>query len=87
MKRLGRVIHVSSSQNLILKAEGMPKIGAKVVDENLKFVGSVFDVFGPVSSPYVTVKPVTLEPQQLIENTLYTIPSTRRRKEKRRYGG
>lgn len=86
MKRLGRVLHVSSSRNLILKAENSPKIGNKVVDENLKFVGTVFDVFGPVFQPYVSVKPVTSEPQRLIRNTLYTIPSARRRKEKRKYG-
>jgi rRNA processing protein Gar1 len=71
---------------LILKAGNSPKIGDKVVDENLKIIGTVFDVFGPVSQPYVSVKPVASEPQRLIENTLYTVPSTRRRKEKRKYG-
>lgn len=86
LQRLGRVLHVSSSRNLILKAEALPKIGDKVVDENLKSVGTVFDVFGPVSSPYAAVKPSILEPQRLIENTLYTIPSTAGRKEKRKHG-
>jgi len=87
LKRLGHVLHVSSSRNLILKAESMPKIGNKVVDEDLKFVGAVFDVFGPVSSPYVSIKPAISEPQHLIEKTLYTSPSNRRRKEKRKYEG
>ena len=86
MKRLGRVLHISSSRHLILRAEISPKIGNKVIDENLKTVGTVFDVFGPVSSPYVSVKTTTSEPQHLIERTVYTIPSARRRKEKRKYG-
>ena len=86
LKRLGHVLHVSSSRNLILKAESLPKINSEVVDENLKFVGTVFDVFGPVSSPYISVKPAKPEPRRLIEKTLYTTPSTRRRKEKRKYG-
>jgi RNA-binding protein len=64
----------------------MPKIGDKVADENLKTVGTVFDVFGPVSSPYVAVRPTISEPQCLVKNVLYTIPSTARRKEKKKYG-
>ncbi len=86
MQHLGRVLHVSSSRNLILKADSLPKIGDKVVDEKLEFVGTVFDVFGPVSSPYIAVRPVMSELQHFIENTLYTIPSAMRRKEKRKYG-
>lgn len=85
MKRLGSVLHVSSSRNLVLKAETLPKIGETVVDENLKAVGSVFDIIGPVSSPYITVKPRTPEPQLLIKKTLYSVPSVGR-KEKRNYG-
>jgi len=63
----------------------LPKIGDMVVDENLKVVGSVFDIIGPVSSPYVTVKPTTPEPQRMVRNTLYTVPSSGR-KEKRKHG-
>jgi RNA-binding protein len=87
LKRLGRVIHVSASRNLVLKAETVPRIGDKVVDENLKTVGSVFDIIGPVSSPYVSVKSTTSEPQRFVKDTLYTIPSVTKRKEKNRYGG
>jgi len=69
-----------------LKAETLPEIHNKVVDENLESVGTVFDIFGPVSSPYLAVKPVISEPQRLIKNMLYAIPFTKRRKEKRKYG-
>jgi len=36
--------------------ENVPKIGDRVVDEKLKHIGDVGDVFGPVSSPYAVVK-------------------------------
>lgn len=82
MQYLGRVLHVSSSRNLILKAKTMPKIGADVADENLKSVGTVFDVFGPVHAPYVAVKPRTIEPQRLINHLLYTVIINEKRKRK-----
>ncbi|MFQ6086575.1 MAG: H/ACA ribonucleoprotein complex subunit GAR1 [Candidatus Bathyarchaeia archaeon] len=84
MKRLGRVLHVSSSKNLILKAEKLPRINDKVVDENLKPVGTVFDVFGPVSSPYVAVKPSLEEPQRFVNRVLYVFPSLKRKWKKRK---
>ncbi len=80
MIRLGRALHLSSSGKIIVKVENTPKIGDKVVDENLKVVGEVFDIMGPVSSPYAAVKPKTL-PESLVNKTLYFLPSkgTRRK--------
>lgn len=74
MQRIGRVLHVSSDKNLILKAEKIPRIGDKVVDELLKPVGTIFDIFGPVSSPYASVKPKVKEPHNLVGHVLYTSP-------------
>lgn len=84
MQRLGRVLHVSSSRNLILKAEKPSKISDRVVDESLKSVGTVFDVFGPVSAPYVAVKPSIEEPQRFVNRILYVLPSVKRSRKKRR---
>jgi len=81
LQRLGQVFHISPSRNIIIKIEGLPKIGETVVDENLKPVGKIFDIFGPVSSPYATIKPTTHELEKLTNKTLYVLPS-KRRKEK-----
>jgi len=81
LQRLGLVLHISPSRNIIIKIEKTPRIGETVVDENLKPVGKVFDIFGPVSSPYVAVKPTIREPEKLTNNMLYVLPS-KRRKEK-----
>lgn len=78
------MLHVSSSKNLILKAEKLPRIKDKVVDENLKSVGTVFDVFGPVSSPYVAVKPSVEEPKRFVNHVLYVFPSLKRKWKKRK---
>lgn len=78
------MLHVSSSKNLILKAEKLPRIKDKVVDENLKPVGTVFDVFGPVSSPYVAVKPSVEAPQRFVNRVLYVFPSLKRKRKKRK---
>ena len=79
MQRLGRVINVTPSQNIIVKAEKAPKIGSAVVDENLKTIGKVFDVIGPVPSPYAVVRPVVKEPEKLAGKQLYLLSSERAR--------
>ena len=85
MQRLGLVLHVSPSRNLIMKVEKVPKIGETVVDENLKQVGKVFDILGPTSSPYVAIRPTVRDPEKMINRPVYVIPS-KRRKEKNKYG-
>jgi len=65
----------------VIKIENIPRIGETVVDENLRAVGKIFDIFGPVSSPYATIKPTIREPERLTNKTLYVLPS-KRRKEK-----
>jgi RNA-binding protein len=85
LHRIGHVLHVSNTKNMIIKAENIPRIGDEVANEKLKPVGTVFDVFGPTSSPYVAVKPISQNPEQLVKHVLYAIPSKAgRRKRKRR---
>ena len=61
LRRLGKVLHLSKSGNLILRLEqkGVPVIGSKVCDYKLRSVGVVNNVLGPVKTPYVSVKPAT----------------------------
>ena len=85
MQRLGLILHISPSRNMIMKVENIPRIGETVVDENLKPVGKVFDILGPVSSPYVAIRPIIRDPEKLVNKPVYVLPS-RRRKEKNKYG-
>lgn len=66
---------LTPSKSLIVKAEKAPKIGSEVVDENLNVVGKVFDIIGPVSAPYVVVKPTVREPAKLVNKPVYLLLS------------
>jgi len=77
------VSNVSPSRNVIVKAENTPKLGSEVFDENLKVVGKVFDIIGPVTSPYAVIKPTISEPIKLLNKPVYLILSkTQRSKNK-----
>ncbi|MEM2970935.1 MAG: Gar1/Naf1 family protein [Candidatus Bathyarchaeia archaeon] len=82
MQRIGRVLHISPSRNVIVKIENMPQIGAMVVDENLAVVGKVFEIFGSVSSPYAAIKPNIGNADKLVNKMLYVLPSKRERRKK-----
>lgn len=69
---------------MILKAENIPRIGDHVINEKLKSVGIVFDVFGPTSSPYVAIKPNTQNPEQFVNQILYTTSSRNRTKKRKK---
>lgn len=85
MQRIGSVVHISSDGNMILKAEkNIPRIGDQATDESLKAVGTVFDVFGPVSNPYVAVRPSVDEPSRFVQHVLYAAPSEKRIMKRRR---
>jgi RNA-binding protein len=79
LQRLGKVLHVTPSQNIVVKTDKAPKIGSAVVDENLKVVGKIFDVIGPVSSPYVFVKSAIKESEKLTSKQLYVLLSKKER--------
>jgi RNA-binding protein len=82
LKRIGPVLHISPSRNIIIKTQNLPRIGETVVDENLKPIGKIFDIIGPVSSPYVTIRPTIPNPQELTKKTLYASPQRGERRKK-----
>jgi len=79
LQRLGKVLSVTPSQSIVVKVDKPPNLGAAVIDENLKVVGRIFDIIGPVSSPYAVIKPSVKDPEKLANRQLYVSPSERRR--------
>ena len=75
---------MNPSKNMIIKAINLPRIGDDAVDENLKKIGKVFDVFGPVASPYVAVRPSVENPTRFINHAVYAFPSSKPRRQWRR---
>jgi RNA-binding protein len=79
LQKLGRVRALTPSKNIIIKTEKVPKIGFDVVDENLNVIGKVFDIIGPVSSPYAVVKPTVKEPAKFVNRPVYLLLSKTKR--------
>jgi RNA-binding protein len=79
LQRLGRVLNVTPSKNLVVKLEKAPKMGAAVIDENLKVIGKIFDIIGPVTSPYAVIKPSVKDSEILANKQLYILPLRRER--------
>jgi RNA-binding protein len=74
LQRLGKVLNVTPSQSVIVKIDKPLKIGTTVIDENLKVIGRIFDIIGPVSSPYAVVKPSVKNAEKLENKQLYVSP-------------
>jgi RNA-binding protein len=74
LKRLGKVLHISpSTRNIIVKSFGPAQVGSKVFDGEMGKVGVVFDILGPLSAPYISVKPNLQNPEKLIKRTLFQL--------------
>ena len=65
------MLHVSGSRKIVLKTNVRAKIGVQVFDEELRPVGKIFDVFGPVSSPYVSIEPAAGDAERYVGHPLY----------------
>ncbi|MBS7619439.1 H/ACA RNA-protein complex protein Gar1 [Candidatus Bathyarchaeota archaeon] len=71
-ERLGTVIHLSKgSGNLIANAETDVKPGEEVFNNKREKIGIVLDVFGPVTKPYVSIKPKAASPETLVNELLF----------------
>ncbi len=71
MKKLGIVLHVTPSRALILRSSSPAEIGRKALDRRGAEVGEICDVFGPVSNPYIAVRPKVSKPEDYVGKTLY----------------
>ncbi len=86
MKLLGKISHISNRNRVILKSDQTPGFGLPVFTENNKKFGTIYDVFGPTKSQYISVKVFAKNSKNLekqIGNTLY-IPSKKIEKRGRR---
>ncbi len=87
MKKIGKILHVTSNGFIIVPTKSPPKIGSKVVDKKLRTIGVVFDIIGPVNSPFAVIKPRSKEFIDNPPDVLYAIDEVRRKgweKKKRR---
>ncbi|NOZ77154.1 MAG: H/ACA RNA-protein complex protein Gar1 [Euryarchaeota archaeon] len=82
MKPIGKVSFYTHDGKLVIRGGEVPSIYAPVVTKDSKPIGKVHDVIGPVSNPYIIVKPA--------ENGLKTKEDlfvTFQKKKRRKAGG
>ena len=72
MNKLGIILHVSGSKKLILRTKIKVRIGIEVLDEDLRPIGRICDIFGPSKNPYVSVKPKISKPESYVGHSIYT---------------
>ena len=75
LNRLGEVLHLSTNKNLILRTKSNVKTKIPVFSEELHQIGVIYDIFGPVDNPYVSIKPTIDNSKQYIGHILYTMNS------------
>jgi RNA-binding protein len=63
MIELGQILHTARSGRIIVKisiaASGKKVNGLSVIDMNGRQIGKIQEIFGPVSSPYASLQPVS----------------------------
>ncbi len=58
MQIRGKGLH-TTSRGLVVRADQAPKMGQTALDSAGEYLGRVLDIFGPVKSPYVVIKPAS----------------------------
>jgi len=57
LKYVGKIKDISYTGNLVARGEFAPRLGSQVFTSN-KPLGKVVNIYGPVSRPFITIKPV-----------------------------
>ena len=89
IKKLGNISFFSDLGLAIVKnPPKLPSIKSNVVNEKMEHIGVVNDIFGPVKTPYVSIKVKEQYKDQLTTDTvLYVMERQKRdvRQQKRKY--
>ena len=81
MKALGKLSHFAKSGKMLLRGGEVPALYSSVITVHSKHVGKVVDVIGPVSNPYVVVKPESkITEKELSSTKLYEVIQRKRRR-------
>lgn len=71
MKLVGKVLHVTVNKNIVAVALVPLEGGTIVYTRGKKPVGKVLETFGPVTSPYLLIKPLEEPPTAQPGEELY----------------
>jgi len=79
LKFIGEIQNVSYNGLWLIRSETAPGIGLNVFNQQKQKVGRIVNIIGPVSRPYVLVRPArSKDPQlQIIGERLYILDDAR----------
>ncbi|MEW6593186.1 MAG: Gar1/Naf1 family protein [Candidatus Hadarchaeota archaeon] len=58
MRLLGKVLHLTGRE-IIVKGEKTPKLGITAVNSKNRTIGRIYEIFGPINSPYISIRPAS----------------------------
>ncbi|MEW6222922.1 MAG: Gar1/Naf1 family protein [Candidatus Hadarchaeota archaeon] len=58
MRLLGKVLHLTARE-IIVKGEKTPKLGITAVNSKNRTIGRIYEIFGPINSPYISIRPAS----------------------------
>ncbi len=89
LKKIGEVLHISRDRKIVAKltTSTLPPLYITVFDYGMRRVGVLFDIIGPVKSPYALIKPdpQLSDPNEVVGKAVYVREVDLRRKG-REYG-
>ena len=71
MKKVGKVAIIARNGKLLIKSSKPQRIGTPVVDQQIKRLGKIVDVIGPVRAPYIVVNTKGLGKKLKVGDVLY----------------
>ena len=57
LRRIGDILHVARDRRFVLKLLITPPLGITIYDYAMRRLGVLYDIIGPVNSPYGLVRP------------------------------
>ncbi len=89
MRRLSKVIHLTNQRHLVTRVSPNQikalRIGQTVVTKDLNRLGKIFDIFGPVNHPFVSIKlnQGIKTPENLVGELIYSFEEKSSHKRRR----
>ncbi len=74
LRKIGEILHLSHDKKLVIKLSTVPPLYITVYDYAMKRIGILYDIIGPVKSPFGLVKPdrnVLQNPERFKGKTVY----------------
>jgi RNA-binding protein len=79
LKKLGKVFIVNKNNNILVKVTKSHRLNATVVNQQLKKVGKIVDVIGPVNSPYLVVNTRDSEAKAAKGSMVYLLETSKKK--------